>query len=106
MGTGSVGPQQAGWQGAYFARQVSSQARPDRPGSRLKSPGAGQAEGAAGQRGGLTLHLALGVDNHAGVVLKVDVGAVLPPERLALPHHNRGHDCGVWAGTWGCRRVS
>ncbi len=46
----------------------------------------------------LTLHLALGVDNHARVVLKVDVGAVLPPERLALPHHNRGHDCGAGGG--------
>lgn len=52
----------------------------------------------------LTLHLALGVDNHAGVVLKVDVGTVLPPERLALPHHDRGHHCGQqWRAAVGQR---
>ena len=37
------------------------------------------------------LHLALGVDDHAGVVLKVDEAAVHTPPRLALADD----DCGV-----------
>ncbi len=41
----------------------------------------------------LTLHLALGVDNDAGIVLKVDEGAVLSPPRLALPHHHGRMHC-------------
>ena len=43
----------------------------------------------------LTLHLALVVDDHSAVVLKVDEHAVLPPPGLALPHHHGGHHCTV-----------
>ena len=39
-----------------------------------------------------TLHLALGVDDDARVVLKVDEGALLSPPRLALADDNgRSH---------------
>mmetsp|Transcript_48092 Transcript_48092/g.109254 ORF Transcript_48092/g.109254 Transcript_48092/m.109254 type:complete len:209 (+) Transcript_48092:231-857(+) len=40
---------------------------------------------------GRALHLALVVHNHPGIVLEEDEDAVLPPERLALPHHDRRH---------------
>jgi hypothetical protein len=41
---------------------------------------------------GHTLHLSLGVNDDAGVVLEVDEGAVLPPPGLALPNdHGREH---------------
>ena len=40
---------------------------------------------------GGTLHLALGVDDHAGVVLKVDVASVLAAPRLALADDDGGH---------------
>lgn len=43
----------------------------------------------------LTLHLALVVDDHSAVVLKVDEHTVLPPPGLALPHHHGGHHCTV-----------
>jgi len=47
----------------------------------------------------LTLHLALGVDNDTSIVLKVDVGALLPPPGLALAHdHSRGHCRGEGGG--------
>ena len=44
-----------------------------------------------GSRDGRSLHFTLGVDNNAGVILKVQVGAVLPPPCLALAHDDGGH---------------
>merc|ERR1712046_78576 len=41
---------------------------------------------------GGTLHLTLGIDNDASVVLKVDEASTInPPPRLALPYNNRWH---------------
>lgn len=42
---------------------------------------------------GGAFHLALVVDDHAGVVLEVDEHAVLPPERFALSDNHSLHDC-------------
>lgn len=40
-----------------------------------------------------TLHLSLGVDYNASIVLKVDEDTILSPPRLPLPDNNGWHDC-------------
>jgi hypothetical protein len=52
-------------------------------------------------RAALTLHLALGVDNDACIVLKVDEGALLPAPGLALAHDDGGRHC---CGRCACAR--
>jgi hypothetical protein len=49
----------------------------------------------------LALHLALGVDNDTGIVLKVDEVALLSPPRLALTDYDSRCDCerGLWIRT-------
>ena len=46
-----------------------------------------------GASDGRPLHLALGVHNHARIVLKVDKGAVLPPPRFSLADDHDGVHC-------------
>lgn len=44
---------------------------------------------------GRAFHLAFGVDDHTGVVLEVEPGAVLPSPGLRLADDDCGHNCNV-----------